>query len=448
MKKAKKFLASFLACAAVCAVSVTALAATPLETRTAETKSYLSAMNQKDGGLDEWGLIGLAASGVSGDSDTVKGIITTALTDISKNGFTGTAGSYGESAWGSNAGNLAKLILFLNSQGISPYTFGENGDFKGYDLVSALFNTGHYYNNVSAYDVPFALMVYDALGISAAEEATYKYSREDLVKKCLGLIGTVNALSSGIPSGVDGMTGVPNTFDTTGKAPYDFESTAMVLQALAPYYTGSKTVSDPAVTAEITTKVNGCVDSIKQLQTTTGGISYAFFNYDADWNASFAKYADSSDAMSQIILAFTALGIDIDTVSNGGDSMLDNFLSAEYQTGTAGEFRANADPLTAYYSTYYSTKYAYMALVAYSEMTNNGEAFSLFDRATPVAYTDYDYSFFYPASTPDTEEPETEKPAVKDPVKTGDAFPAAGAALVLIFCGASLFWLKKAKAGR
>ena len=109
MKKAKKFLASFLACAAVCAVSVTALAATPLETRTAETKSYLSAMNQKDGGLDEWGLIGLAASGVSGDSDTVKGIITTALTDISKNGFTGTAGSYGESAWGSNAGNLAKL---------------------------------------------------------------------------------------------------------------------------------------------------------------------------------------------------------------------------------------------------------------------------------------------------------------------------------------------------
>ena len=244
------------------------------------------------------------------------------------------------------------------------------------------------------------------------------------------------------------MTGVPNTFDTTGKAPYDFESTAMVLQALAPYYTGSKTVSDSAVTAEITTKVNGCVDSIKQLQTTTGGISYAFFNYDADWNANFAKYADSSDAMSQIILAFTALGIDIDTVSNGGDSMLDNFLSVEYQTGTAGEFRSNADPLTAYYSTYYSTKYAYMALVAYSEMANSGAAFSLFDRATPVAYTDYDYSFFYPASTPDTEGPEAEKPAVKDPVKTGDAFPAAGAALVLIFCGASLFWLKKAKAGR
>ena len=39
MKKAKKFLASFLACAAVCAVSVTALAATPLETARQKPKA-------------------------------------------------------------------------------------------------------------------------------------------------------------------------------------------------------------------------------------------------------------------------------------------------------------------------------------------------------------------------------------------------------------------------
>ncbi len=243
------------------------------------------------------------------------------------------------------------------------------------------------------------------------------------------------------------MTGIPNTLDTTGKAPYDFEATAMVLQALAPYYTGNRTISDPTVAAEVTTKVNDCVDSIKQLQTATGGISYAFFSYDADWNAIFAKYADSSDAISQIILAFTALGIDVGTVTNGGDSMLDNFLSDEYRTGTAGEFRANSDPLTAYYSTYYSTKYAFMALVSYSEMKNSGTAFSLFDRPTPAVYTDYDYSFFYQSSNPDTE-PETGKPAVNAPVKTGDAFPAAGAALALIFCGASLFLLKKSQSGR
>lgn len=460
MKKATRFLTSFVACAAACAMTMTAFAATPAETaktRASESKSYLSDMNKKDGGLDEWGLIGLAASGVSGDNEAVKALITTALTDISENGFTGTAGSYGESAWGSNAGNLAKLILLLNSQGISPYTFGAHDGFAGYDLVATLFNTEHYYKTVSAYDVPYSLMVYDALGISAAEEATYKYSREDLVKKCLGLIGTVNALASAIPGGSDGMTGVANTFDTTGKSPYDFESTAMALQALAPYYkTGSKAgLIDASVKAEVDTKADGCIASIKQLQTASGGISYAFFTYDADWNSQFAKYADSADAMAQIALAFTALGEDIANVKHAnGPSMLDNLLSGEYQTSVAGEFRANADPLTAGYSTYYTTKFAYLALASYNEMADNGgTAFSFFNRSTPVSYGSYDYSFFYPAAdngnddTTTPSQPET-KPEVKDPVKTGDVFPATGTALLFVLCGASIIWLKKSRASR
>ncbi|MCI8501097.1 MAG: hypothetical protein HFJ85_02545 [Oscillospiraceae bacterium] len=466
MKRMKKLLTSFLACAAVCAVSVTALAAAPLETRAAETKSYLSAANVKDGGLSEWGLISLAASGVKGDADVIRGLIKTALEDIGENGFTGTAGAYGESAWGSNAGSLAKLILLLNSQGISPYTFGKNGDFEGYDLVAALFNTDHYYKNVSAYDLPYALMVYDALGIPAEKEADYKYSREMLVEKCLGLIGTVDG--SVLSNGTADMTGVANVFDSTQKSPYDFESTAMVLQALAPYYTGSKPLSG-ALKTELDAKVNGCIDSIKQVQTATGGVPYAFFSYDADWNASFEKYADSCDAMAQIILAFTALGIDIDTVDNGGVSMLDNFLSAEYQTGNAGEFHANTDPLTQYYNNLITTQSAYMALAAYQEMAKNGgAAFSLFDRAAPVAYSDYDYSFFYPAQEedskdsapseppkgPEPQEPEQQEPESTDkaegqkPPKVGDPFPAAGVTALLVLCGGSLFLLKRKNAGR
>ena len=457
MVKAKKLIVSALACMAALAMTATAIAAdfTPQDAkeRAEETKSYLSAMNVKGSGMDEWGLIGLSASNVSGDSDTVKEIINTALTDISTNGFSGSGGAYGESAWGSNAGALAKLILFLNSQGISPYTFGKNGDFEGYDLVATLFNTDHYYQIVSAYDVPYALMVYDALGISPSEEAGYKYSREDLVQKCIGLIGTVNAASSGIPGGTDGMTGVANLYDTTGKAPYDLESTAMILQALAPYYTDTSAGTiNSSVKSEVTTKVDGCVASIKQLQTETGGIPYAFFTYGSDWSAQFDQYADSCDAMAQIILAFTALGIDIDTViHSNGTSMLDNFLSSEYQTSVSGEFRANST-LGASYSTYYTTKFAYLALVSYNGLQENGgDPYSVFNRTTPVAYTPYDYSFFY--QTGDNNEDDTtssqpeDKPVsdTKDPVKTGDAFPAEGIAFLAIASGLALLLVKKAR---
>lgn len=157
------------------------------------------------------------------------------------------------------------------------------------------------------------------------------------------------------------MTGVANLYDTTGKAPYDLESTAMILQALAPYYTDTSAGTiNSSVKSEVTTKVDGCVASIKQLQTETGGIPYAFFTYGSDWSAQFDQYADSCDAMAQIILAFTALGIDIDTViHSNGTSMLDNFLSSEYQTSVSGEFRANST-LGASYSTYYTTKFAYL----------------------------------------------------------------------------------------
>lgn len=450
MKKVKKLLASFLACTVACAMSVTAFEATPLETRTEEAKNYLSAMNKKDGGLDEWGLIGLAASGISGDSDTVQSIIATALDDIYASGFD--KSSFGESGWGSNAGALAKLILFLNSQEISPYTFGTNGDFYGYNLVATLFNTDYYYKNISAYDVPFALMVYDALGISAEEEATYKYSRKDLVEKCLSLIGSVNAASSGIPGGTSDMTGVANFYDITGKAPYDFEATAMVLQALAPYYTGSKTISDPSVMTEVTDKVDGCINSITLLQTQTGGIPYAFFTYDTDWNANFAKYADSADAMAQILIAFSALGINSDTIANGGNSMMENFLSDEYKTAIAGEFRANSDPLTEYYSTYYTTKYAYIALISFEGMmTDDLAPFSIFNRETPISYRNYSYSFYYSPSgsgSGNTTNSGNEKPDVTSPANTGDAFPFAGIILIMAVCGVLLIQLKKLKADR
>ncbi len=68
MVKAKKLIVSALACMAALAMTATAIAAdfTPQDAkeRAEETKSYLSAMNVKGSGMDEWGLIGLSLTSV------------------------------------------------------------------------------------------------------------------------------------------------------------------------------------------------------------------------------------------------------------------------------------------------------------------------------------------------------------------------------------------------
>jgi len=449
MKKVKRILAALLACAVTCAAGATAFALSPFEARLSETDGYMTALNVPGGGLDEWGFIGLAENGTAGDEEAVKEMITAALTELDTNGFDGTYGS---------GSNLAKLILFLDSQKISPYTFGENGSFAGYDLVKTLFNTDSFYGYVSAYSDPYILMVYDALGISAEEEAGYKYKREDLVKNCLSLIGNIDAAASGMPGATDGMTGVANTFDTTGKSPFDLEATAMVLQALAPYYTGSKPLSSETK-AEVDSKVAASVSSLKQLQTATGGISYAFSTYDANWNPSFVGYYESCDALSQIVLAFTALGEDVGALQKdpSAPSMLENLLSDEYKTSLSGEFRANGDPLTDYYVTYYTTKFAYLAMTAYNKASvSSGTAFegyNIFDAAAPTQYAEYDYSFFYPEAEEDDNDDNSEEDdkitnedenKIDDPAKTGDSFPFAVWG-ILILGAAALPIIRKAR---
>lgn len=453
MKMLKRVLASFLACAVTCTTMVTVLAA-DFPTRTEETKGYLNGMNVKDGRLDEWGLIGLAASGIDGDEETVQEIITTALDDISENEFDGN-GMFGTGS----AGQLAKLIFLLHFQGISPYTFGANGDFEGYNLVAALFNSDFYYVYASAYATPYALMVYDTLAVSVAEEATYKYSREDLIDLCLSLVANDIDASGTFPGGTTGMTGVAGW---EAEAPYDFESTAMVLQALAPYHLDGSRI-DPLVAGDVADAVSDCINSLSQAQQDDGGFPYAFFDY-TDWqNPVFIDYYNSADATAQIMLALTAAGMDLaDTNYMGsGPSILDNILSSEYETPNAGEFRANSESVTDYYDPYYTTKFAYLALLSYEKATEGGSfaPFSLFSSAAPVSYGDYDYSFYYDTDNNNTDNTgnngntgstgSNSTPSGstnKEPVKTGDTFPAAILMVLAAGSVAGMMVTKKAKA--
>lgn len=156
--------------------------------------------------------------------------------------------------------------------------------------------------------------------------------------------------------------------------------------------------------------------------------------------------------MAQILIAFSALRINSDTIANGGNSMMENFLSDEYKTAIAGEFRANSDPLTEYYSTYYTTKYAYIALISFEGMmTGDLAPFSIFNRETPISYRNYSYSFYYSPSgsgSGNTTNSGNEKPDVTPPANTGDAFPFAGIILIMAVCGVLLIQLKKLKADR
>lgn len=203
--------------------------------------------------------------------------------------------------------------------------------FEGYDLVRALTDTDWVTaqgNNSTA----FALLTLDATGYAAA-------NKQALLNSLLE-----NQLASGAWS-IDSEEA-------------DSDTTAMIIQALAPYY---------ATDADVKDAVDKALTYLASLMNTRGHISPAGF-------------APTAENTAQVVVALSALGLDAadnTQFTKNGKTLLDGLMSfyLEEEAGFAHSFGDTA-------ANQMATEQAFYALVAYDRM-KKGEN-SLYDMSDVV----------------------------------------------------------------
>lgn len=201
----------------------------------------------------------------------------------------------------------ARISLALKALGYDP------GNFEGYDLLTALTNTAwttQQGNNSTA----FALITFNAAGYSAS-------NRDELIQSLL-----TNQLSSGAWS-ISGSVA-------------DQDTTMMVVQSLAPYYTR----------AEVKTAVDSALTWIRTLQGSDGG------------------FGTTVEGNAQVIVALTALNIDPTGTdwTKDGKNVIDALAGYYTTTGGTGFMHAVAEPQY----NQMATEQSFYALVAYIRYLN------------------------------------------------------------------------------
>lgn len=138
----------------------------------------------------------------------------------------------------------------------------------------------------------------------------------------------------------------------------DIDVTAMTLNALAPYYSGS---------AETASAVERGLDFLSAKQLDNGGYS------------SFG--AENPESTAQVLMAVSALGIDCQQDSRfvkDGNTLIDGIASFRLDDGSFSHIHGGASNESATMQSLYS-------LAAYRRMTDGGGPMFIMDRAAPVA---------------------------------------------------------------
>ncbi|MDR1291958.1 MAG: InlB B-repeat-containing protein [Clostridiales Family XIII bacterium] len=187
-----------------------------------------------------------------------------------------------------------RLILALSALGVDATSFG------GKDIVAPLTQDLNWMRKQGINGSIFALIALDAKPYFTNGDATRSQIISFLLSK---------------------EEGNPYGWSLDGAGSQKVDITAMTLQALAPYYTGKRTVSSPS-RADIQAAVTRALNYLSSVQTADGGIS------------------GNSESCAQTIAAMCSLGMDPNSSTQfvkNGKTLVDGLLS--YRDASSGGFR-------------------------------------------------------------------------------------------------------------
>jgi sporulation protein YlmC with PRC-barrel domain len=270
----------------------------------------LTAKHVEGNNLDEWSAISLNKLGIKGSKEYFDYMVNNFNKNVPKKGLD----------YYTNV-ELEKLIMYLASQGYTPY------NFNGYDLVKELFNRD--VNKFDVMDVMFGMFVYDYCNIS---DSNYKIKLNDLK----------NALLDKSFTDSNGNLG----WSLSGKAPIKPDLVGFAVLALSNWQDDSS----------IKTTIDKAVSTLSNVQTESGCYYDGFSG------------GESSEAVSVAILGLTSVGIDpTDTkFTKNGNSLITALMSFK---GTNGQYKHLQDGG----NDYMATEEALRALISLNEFYKNGK---------------------------------------------------------------------------
>ena len=259
----------------------------------------------------EWAVLGMARGGT----------ITPAVTEKYRNNLYYYARQHGGEldASGYQHTEYSRVILALTALG------EDASSYEGYDFVTPLFDNGCQQVSVQGNNgTAFALIALDS--------GNYRDDTQGNAARAQW----INALSSAqLPGGGWPISSVSGGADT--------DTTAMAVQALAPYYTGRRTLPAGVNSAIVRQMVDRALAFLSGQQTASGGFG-------------------SSETDAQIVVMLSALGRDAASDSSftkGGRSVLEDLLG--YRDTATGGFSHRQDSGV----DQMATEQAAYALVAY-----------------------------------------------------------------------------------
>ena len=255
----------------------------------------------------EWGIIALARS-EKGISDEAKGVYYNSLVDTLKqnDGILSSDRKYTE---------YSRVVIALNAMGLDPKNVG------GYNLLDKVLN----YDKVTAQGVNGS--IYALIALDSA-----KYNDNDGIKEKY----IQNILDKQLSDGGFALIGTNADPDTT----------AMALQALAPYKNDS----------DVSAAINKALDRLSLMQNSNG-----------EFIASFAseEYCEST---AQVVIALTALGIDPATDEKfvkESNSVISNLISFRLEDVRYTHIKSKPE------ANNIATEQANLAIIAYYRFKNN-----------------------------------------------------------------------------
>ena len=270
----------------------------------------LTAKYLKDNNIDEWSAISLNKLGIKGSKEYFDYMVNNFNKNVPKKGLD----------YYTNV-ELEKIIMYLVSQGYTPY------NFNGYDLVKELFNRD--INKFDVMDVMFGMFVYDYCNIS---DANYKIKINDLK----------NALLDKSFTDSNGNLG----WSLSGKAPIKPDLVAFAVLALSNWQDD----------ANIKTTIDKAVSTLSNIQTESGCYYDGFSG------------GESSEAVSVAILGLVSVGIDPTDARfvKGENNLVTALMSFK---GTNGQYKHLQDGG----NDYMATEEALRALITLNEFNKSGK---------------------------------------------------------------------------
>ncbi len=327
MKKLAKITSAVLAATMLSASAISGVGAldnTILEDKLNSTTSYLSSQQAVVSGTlgYEWQLFGLARNN-SLEASAVDGYVENLIALMIEN-RSSTIGSYPTAN--------AKAVITLSSMGI------DARDVDGYNLLEPLAD----FDYVAAQGLNgpvYTLIAFDTFGyvIPEIEGVENQTTREKLINEILA-----NECADG------GWTFYGDVADP--------DMTSMAITALATYYNTNE---------DVKTAIDKAVEVLSDMQAEDG--TYASWGW------------VNSQSASQVVVAMSALGIDVDSDSRftKNASLIDALMLFSVENGFSNALDNQFDSM--------STEQGYYALVAYNRLLENEN--SLYDMYDVAPYS-------------------------------------------------------------